>query len=241
MIKPYPVVILCGGEGTRLYPMTHETPKSMLMVAGKHFIEHQLDLLAEHGTKEALLLVGRFGGAIESYLEDEYAGIKLTYSYDPPEGPAGTGTAMIRAFNKLPQQFILTYGDTYLDFPFPDTVLRDPLSVYPVMMTIYHNKGVNIPSNVLMDGDRIVRFGYPHNPKIAEQFEYVDSGLIYIDKKCLCYRIRRDISDTLSELVQEGKVATYEVETPPYEIGNPATFKKTEAYIKERLKHGIHK
>jgi NDP-sugar pyrophosphorylase family protein len=232
-LKPFPVVILCGGGGTRLYPVTNEIPKSLFEVAGKPFIDHQLSLLHRKGIREVYLLVGVFGDMIEEHVGTSYKDMKITIIHDPVSAVHGTGVALINAFRRLPKEFILMYGDSYLDFEWPDVTMRDPL-VRPILMTVYRNEGKHHASNVEMDGKRIVRYGSGRNPGDAKNMKHVDCGLTYVDKSVLCYRITPDFADTLSELVEEGIVWAFETDQRPYEIGNFMAAKDAENYILHR-------
>ncbi len=62
--------IFCGGRGERLKPITDNVPKPMVPVAGKPILEYQLDLLKKHGVRDAVLLVGWHGEAVEKYFGD---------------------------------------------------------------------------------------------------------------------------------------------------------------------------
>jgi len=239
-LNPYPAVILCGGVGTRLYPATIDTPKSMVEVAGQPFINHQLDLLIEKGITDVHLLVGYMGEAIEKHIGNTYRNIMgVTYHYDN-ERRIGTGNALIGAFREIPAQFILLYGDVYPDFVFPDVMLRDPL-IRPILMTVYRNAGKGQASNIQMIGNEIGRYDkHPAYPQQAVGLDYVDCGLTYVDKSCLCYRITPDFSDTIAELVKEKKVWTFEIPNKPLHIGDPMALTETERYIydREELKNG---
>ena len=63
-------VILCGGRGTRLGPITDTLPKPMAPVCGKPFLAHLLDQLKENGFQEVVLLIGYLGHIIEDYFGD---------------------------------------------------------------------------------------------------------------------------------------------------------------------------
>jgi N-acetyl-alpha-D-muramate 1-phosphate uridylyltransferase len=234
-LTPYPVVILCGGEGTRLYPVTNEIPKSMVEVAGQPFINHQLDLLIEKGVTDVYLLVGKFGEMIQKHIGNTYRNIMdVTYCYDQACSSNGTGSALINAFLILPNEFILLYGDVYPDFVFPDVMLRDPL-IRPILMTVYRNAGKGQASNIQMMGNEISKYDkHPPNPQKAAGLDYVDCGLTYVNKSCLCYRITPDFSDTIAELVTEKKVWTFEIPNKPLHIGDPMALAETERYIYAR-------
>jgi NDP-sugar pyrophosphorylase family protein len=233
MIKPYPMVILCGGEGTRIRMITKdEIPKSMIKVNGRPFVEHQLELFAKKGIQEATLLVGKMGGAIESYLDQEYAGIKLKYIYDHAAMYPGTGSALINAYHDLPPQFILTYGDSYLDFTWPDVIFYNPF-ISPILMTVYKNEGKHFPSNVELnsDGEIVAYNNHPAMSSHAMRMKYVECGLLYVNKSALCYRLKRGFDETLCELTALKMIRPFVVDKRPYEIGVPSGIHELEAHL----------
>ncbi len=106
-------VILAGGLGTRMRPITETIPKPMIMVAGKPFLQHQLGLMSRAGIEEALLLVAYLGEQIQEYFGDGAKfGCKVSYSFEP--SPLGTGGALKNAEAQLQDQFVVVNGDTYL-------------------------------------------------------------------------------------------------------------------------------
>src|SRR5919202_6465948 len=83
-------LVLAGGEGTRLRPLTLTTPKPVLPLAGRPFLSFMLDWLARHGIDEALLALGYRADDVKSVLGDEHRGMRLRYLVeDEPLGTAG--------------------------------------------------------------------------------------------------------------------------------------------------------
>ena len=120
MIK---LALLAGGRGTRLdgfKNLTKETPKSMVEVAGKPFIAHQLELLKEKGIIDVILCVNYLGEQIEEFVGDgRRFGLSVEYSYDQSSlSPSGTGGAVYNALPILGDTFWVLYGDSYLDIDF---------------------------------------------------------------------------------------------------------------------------
>jgi mannose-1-phosphate guanylyltransferase len=76
-------VVLVGGFGTRLRPLTFDTPKPMLPVAGKPMIERTIRLLAAHGVDEVVLSLGFASDAFAAALGDTCAGVRLRYEVEP--------------------------------------------------------------------------------------------------------------------------------------------------------------
>src|SRR5213594_2735594 len=76
-------VILAGGLGTRMRPITETIPKPIISVAGKPFLQHQLELLKDCGIDRSLLLVAYLGERIEKYFGDgETFQLNISYSYE---------------------------------------------------------------------------------------------------------------------------------------------------------------
>src|SRR3954449_1631169 len=83
-------VVLAGGEGTRLRPLTLTTPKPVMPLAGRPFLTFMLDWLARHGVDDALLALGYKSEAVHEVLGDERHGMRLRYLVeDEPLGTAG--------------------------------------------------------------------------------------------------------------------------------------------------------
>src|SRR5690242_18988699 len=91
-----PAALLAGGLATRLRPLTETIPKSLVEVAGRPFVEHQLRLLARHGVRRVVMCLGHLGEQIEAILGSRACGVDLAYSYDGAR-PLGTGGALRRA------------------------------------------------------------------------------------------------------------------------------------------------
>src|SRR5215472_12487259 len=108
-VEKIPVAILAGGLATRLRPITEKIPKSLVPVAGKPFLSHQLELLHSRGIRRAVLCIGYLGGMIQKDFGAEKFGVKLEYSFDGPK-LLGTGGAIKRALPMLGEEFFVLYG-----------------------------------------------------------------------------------------------------------------------------------
>ncbi len=84
-------IVLVGGEGTRLRPLTSTVPKPLLPIAGQAFLERQLEWLASHGVDEVVLSLGYLPDAFRARFPDgAHAGVRLSYAVEPyPLGTAG--------------------------------------------------------------------------------------------------------------------------------------------------------
>ena len=108
-------VIMAGGEGSRLRPMTCTVPKPMVKLCGRPVSEYILDLLAKHGCTEAVFTLRYLGGQIEKHFGGEYKGISLEFSYE--KQPLGTAGCVKKALEKdFDGDILIISGDAMCDF-----------------------------------------------------------------------------------------------------------------------------
>src|SRR5438067_61202 len=108
-------VVMAGGEGTRLRPLTSNQPKPMVPIVGKPCMEHIIELLREHGFEEIVVTVAFLPQAIRSYFGDgESLGLRVEYSVE--ESPLGTAGSVGLAADKLDDTFLVISGDALCDF-----------------------------------------------------------------------------------------------------------------------------
>ena len=107
-------VVMAGGEGTRLRPLTSNQPKPMVPIVGKPCMEHILELLREHGLTEVIVTVAFLPQAIRSYFgEGETLGMQIGYSVE--ESPLGTAGSVRLAARQLDETFLVISGDALCD------------------------------------------------------------------------------------------------------------------------------
>ncbi|MCL5773595.1 MAG: NDP-sugar synthase [Firmicutes bacterium] len=107
-------VILVGGEGTRLRPLTYDIPKPMVPILNKPFMEHMLDLLKKHGIKEVVFSSGyKVEAFMEHFFNGEKLGLKLDYVVE--EFPLGTAGAVKNVEKFIDGTFLVFNGDILTD------------------------------------------------------------------------------------------------------------------------------
>jgi mannose-1-phosphate guanylyltransferase / phosphomannomutase len=108
-------VVMAGGEGTRLRPLTSNQPKPMVPIVGKPCIEHILELSRRHGIEDVIVTVAFLPQAIRSYFGDgESLGLNVEYSVE--ESPLGTAGSVRLASGRLDDTFLVISGDALCDF-----------------------------------------------------------------------------------------------------------------------------
>jgi mannose-1-phosphate guanylyltransferase/phosphomannomutase len=107
-------VVMAGGEGTRLRPLTSNQPKPMVPIVGRPCMEHIVHLLRRHGFDDVVVTVAFMPQAIRSYFGDgEAYGVRIQYSVE--EAPAGTAGSVGLAADQLNETFVVISGDALCD------------------------------------------------------------------------------------------------------------------------------
>ena len=233
-LQDIPVAILAGGLATRLRPITEKIPKSLIPVAGKPFLAHQLELLRSRGIHRAVLCVGYLGEMIQHDFGDGGKfGVKLDYAFDGPK-LLGTGGAIKRALPLLGEEFFVLYGDSYLPVDYAPIAEFFQRSGKLGCMTVYRNEGKYDTSNVDFAGGEIKV--YDKKLKLPEM-RHIDYGLSLFKRAAFdSYPDGQpfDLAEVMGKLVREKELAGYEVRERFYEIGSPAGLAELETILKPR-------
>ncbi len=226
-----PVAILAGGLATRLHPLTEETPKALIEIYGRPFIEWQLKLLSREGIKKVVLCVAHKSEMIQDFVDDgRKYGVEIDYSFDG-EVRLGTGGAIRKALPLLGDTFMVLYGDSYL--PINYGVFKEDFcsNGKPAMMTVFKNNGAYDESNVIFDGNRVLKYA----KEIGNtEMTYIDYGLsIFKSSLFEKYPIGStlDLGDVYSNLSNSGLLAGHEVYERFYEIGSMQGIEDFTSYI----------
>ena len=107
-------VIMAGGEGTRLRPLTSNCPKPMLPLANRPMMEHIITLLKRHGVDEVVVTVAFLANQIRNYFGDgSEFGVKMVYATE--DQPLGTAGSVRNAMDVLTERFLVISGDVLTD------------------------------------------------------------------------------------------------------------------------------
>jgi NDP-sugar pyrophosphorylase family protein len=227
------VVLLAGGLGTRMRPLTETVPKAMLEVAGEPFIAHQLRLLAARGIRDVVVCTGFLGEQIADFVgSGERFGLSVAFV---PDGPAlrGTGGAIQNAIPHLGPEFFVTYGDAYLDDDYQAIYAAYRTSGLEALLVVYKNMGEGDVSNASFDGSR-VRYD-KRNP--TADMPYIDWGLSLL--RAETFRAYPedgglDLAEILADLSRRGQLAGYETRNRFHEIGSLQGLDESTAFLRVR-------
>jgi NDP-sugar pyrophosphorylase family protein len=221
-------LVLAGGLGTRMLPLTQRQPKALVEVAGRPFLDHQLRWLSKCGVRDVVLSIGHLGEQIREYAADGSSwGVHIRY-VDEGQALRGTAGAVRLALDQgvLAESFLLTYGDSFLPVDFAAVYNEFCRSGSDVLMTVLRNEGRWDRSNVIYEHGKVVLYDKRNRTKPVEAFSYIDYGLLAFRRTVIETRIEPglvvDLADVLEQLSVEGCVAGAEVTERFYEIGSPA-------------------
>jgi dTDP-glucose pyrophosphorylase len=229
-ILPIDAVIMAGGEGRRLKPLTDTIPKPMLLVGDKPIIEHNIDRLEKFGINNINISVNYLAESIKSYFNNGSSkGLNINYCQE--EKPLGTigSIQLVKEFQNdvilVMNSDLLTninYEDFYRDFLDKDSVMS--------VATIPYN--VSVPYAVIeTHEDRVISL------QEKPTYTYYSNAGIYLIKKEMLELIPENsffnTTDLMEKIIQENKKLTY---YPLYcywlDIGNPNDFNKAQEDFK---------
>ncbi len=218
---PKKAVILAGGKGTRLRPITYEIPKALIPVHDRTLTEHLFDLLKRHGVKDILMAVGHMKEKIRNHFGDgTQFGIKLNYIEE--EEPLGTAGPIRKARHLLTETFIVSNGDELKDIDIEEmydlhkknqaavtialTTVEDPskygvakLSGQKILEFVEKPKKEDAPSNLINSGFYIIE---------PEVIDLIPEGFAMFEK------------DVFPKLAKEGKLFGYPFSGQWFDTGN---------------------
>src|SRR5207247_2569163 len=107
-------VIMAGGEGSRLRPLTSNQPKPMMPLVNRPMMEHVVGLLKRHGFDDIVMTLAFMPNAIRTYFDDgSEFGVRMVYATE--EQPLGTAGSVRNAMDELDERFLVVSGDVLTD------------------------------------------------------------------------------------------------------------------------------
>jgi len=173
-------VILAGGLGVRMRPLTLTLPKPMIPIHGKPFLEYVIKLLKENGIEEVIILTGYLHEKIEDYFKDgQKFGLKIKYSFSPVEDE--TGTRIRKAKDLLDDTFLLLYSDNYWPLQLDQLFKFYKKINTQGLITVYSNIDNYTKNNTFVNDKGLVEV-YDKSRQ-TPGLNGVDIGFFILDKK----------------------------------------------------------
>ncbi|MBI3027286.1 nucleotidyltransferase family protein [Candidatus Woesearchaeota archaeon] len=225
--KPSKAVLLVGGKGTRLMPLTEKTPKALLEVQGKTITEHLFDLLKKYGIRDVVLCTGYLKDKIRDYFGDG-GRIGMNISYVEENEPLGTAGPLKLAKKYLNESFIASNGDELKNINIPRMfrLHKRKNALATIALTT-----VDDPTHygvARLDGSRIVEFvEKPSNPPS----NLINAGFYIIEPEVIGMipdgfsMLEKDVFPKLAKL---GRLRGFPFAGQWFDIGNIERYKTAE-------------
>ncbi|WP_035845230.1 mannose-1-phosphate guanyltransferase [Kitasatospora azatica] len=231
-------VVMAGGEGTRLRPMTSSMPKPLLPVANRPIMEHVLRLLKRHGLTDTVVTVQFLASLVKNYFGDgEELGMNLSYANE--EVPLGTAGSVKNAEDALrDDSFLVISGDALTDFDLSDLIAfhRSKGALVTVCLTRVPNP-LEFGITIVDDEGRVERF--LEKPTWGQVFsDTVNTGIYVMEPEVFDYVAAGTSvdwsSDVFPQLLKEGKpVFGYVAEGYWEDVGTHESYQKAQADVLE--------
>ena len=226
---PVDTVIMAGGRGQRLQPLTNKIPKPLLKVGDKPIIEHNLDRLASYGIDDFWLSVNYLGDQIENYFgSGKGKNIKIEYVWETE--PMGTIGSVSKIKNFEHDFVLVTNSDLLTNIDYENFFLEfikqgADMSV----LTIPYQ--VNIPYAVLETKEGIIK-GLEEKPN----YTYYSNGGVYLIKKNILNHIPENSFFNSTDLIESLIANEYKVVSYPFsgywlDIGKHEDYNKAQEDI----------
>ncbi len=229
------VVILAGGLGTRLWPVTRRVPKPLVPVAGVPYLDHQIRLLERQSLTDIVLLTGYLGEQLEERFGDgSRFGVRIRYSRE--KQPLGTGGALREARELLAESFLVIYGDSYLPIEYASVGRLLATTAASAVMAVYRDlRGeTSVRCNVAMDADGTI-LRYDKRAVGDVELEYVEAGVLVLRRSVL-ELIPATGAASLEEqvfpiLIDRRRLLGFATQQRFYDMGTPDRLRVIEEYL----------
>lgn len=234
MIKQ--AVILAGGKGKRLLPLTKNLPKPMAPINSIPFLNYLIYYLKKSGIKDILVLVGYKSNKIIDYYK-QYSNIKINFHFSDVR--CDTGRRVLNAFNYLDKEFLLLYGDNFWQPNLNKMYKNFKKKKAKISTTVFNNKNgtaeYGIEKNILVKKNSIVE-KYDKSRK-NKKLNGVDIGF-FIVKKLFLKKFKNKFynysfeNHILGEAIKLKQLIAYRTDQQYYSITNLKMLRKFEKISK---------
>ena len=222
---PVDAIVMAGGRGSRLQPLTNDTPKPLLIVGEKPILEHNLDRLSLYGIDNYWFSVKYLGEQIRDFFGNgEVKNLSIEYVWE--DKPLGTIGAVSQINNFKHDHILLTNSDVLTNLNYEDFYLDfiEKEADFSIVSIPYQ---VNIPYAVLDEGDD----GCVKSFKEKPTYTYYSNGGIYLMKKSVLSLIPKNSFYNATDLIEKllsvnKKVVSFNLECYWLDIGKTSDYER---------------
>lgn len=230
-------VILAGGLGTRMHPITQSMPKWLLPVLGKPFADYQLDWLQAQGVERVIVAAGHLKQAIDHFVADSESRFTMDIIVsDDGEQLLGTGGGLRKAAieHATGEGVLVLYGDSYLTLDVA-ALWQASAGGHRAVMSVYRNDGMWDVSNAAVANGMVTHFEKGLVDPRAAGLDHIDYGMSVVPVDVLRDRLPAhepsDLADLSRRLSSEGALGAFVIVDRFYEVGSPEGLKDLEDHL----------
>ena len=229
-------LILAGGKGLRMKPLTDHCPKALIELNGAPFAHHQLDWLSRQGVGRVVYCIGHQASQVRDYVGDGGAwGLDIACVEDG-EPLLGTAGAIRRALDRghISGGFFVLYGDSYVSVDLASVWAASGGGTMPTLC-VFPNDGRWDASNVVFEDGRVTLYDKGRGDAAAIGMRYIDIGLSVLNADVISGEVPAaaacDLAHVYHRLSRAGRLRGFEAAERFYEIGSPAGLAELEAHL----------
>jgi D-glycero-D-manno-heptose 1,7-bisphosphate phosphatase len=229
-MTPKQIVFLVGGRGTRLGALTQTTPKPLLPVGGRPFLDILIENALRFGFHKVLLLAGYLGDDMAQHYQNWQHRNDLTLEWVIEPEAAGTGGALRYAADRLDESFVLCNGDTFFDIDLADLSSIPAMPQTIARMALHRVPDGSRYGGVVLNDARITGFGARGNAGPA----LINGGIYLLDRSILEWITALPCSieaDVFPRLAAEGRIAGRVYDGFFIDIGIPEDLERAQSLI----------
>ena len=227
-------VILAGGLGTRLKPITDTIPKPMISFHGKPFLEYLIKMLVDQGIQEIILLLGYLSCKVVDYFGDGSKwNVRIIYSVTPVEDDTGFRISKAKEF--IDDEFLLLYCDNYWPMKLDAMYTLFSKAGVDALITIYTNKDGYTRSNCIIDDNGFI--ATYDKSRTMPGLQGVDIGFFLLKKSVLNLLPAGNVNferEVIPKLVSKRNIIAYKTDHRYYSVGSHERLKLTESFFERR-------
>ena len=194
----------------RLRPLTEETPKPLLPVAGRPIIEHAVNNFRKHNITDIVFSIGYKAEQIKEYFGDGSKwGVSISYCVE--DKPLGTGGAIKKAAENLDETFLVINGDNLADFDWTSIIEEHNKNNAQITLTLFPVEDVTQFGIARLEGDKIMEF--IEKPTVEEAPSNLNNAGGYIIEPSALYCLPDGVSsierDCFEKIAKEGNVFAF--------------------------------
>ncbi|MEM3839288.1 MAG: nucleotidyltransferase family protein [Candidatus Micrarchaeaceae archaeon] len=238
-VKAFPksAIIIAGGEGTRLRPLTLETPKPLVPLFGKPVIQYIIEELDRQGVKEAILAIGYKAEKIQEYFEEHKDSIPLSISYSLEKEKLDTGGALKLALKQAHsgRDFFVINGDSLFKMDLAGMYRRHKANNAVITIAVIEATEVSGSGVVKINGEKVESFVEKPDPKKA-QSHFINCGIYVVSREIEGFFPAKDSfsleRDVFEKLAAKGAIYAYRANVF-YTVNNHEQYEEAKEAIRQ--------